>query len=172
MSISIQAINLSEVEMLSKLSRETFIQSHGHSADASDIEKYIDSHFDISSLSTALKDSNIYFSKIYIKEKLAGYTKLILNHSHPSTKLSPISKFERLYLLKDFYGLGLGEKLLEHNIKIAKANHQKALWLYVWTENQKGLRFYEKSNFKIIGEHDFKISDQHSNPNYVMLLDL
>lgn len=169
MSIAIKPISSSEVESLAELSQKTFVESHGHSASPADIQNYIDKHFSIRTLSEALENPRIYFSKIYVDNQLAGYSKLILDEQHPLTDLSPVAKFERLYLLKDFYGLGLGEMLLVHNSELAKKQHQKALWLFVWTENEKGLKFYKKSHFKIIGEHDFKISDQHSNPNYVML---
>lgn len=169
MSISIKAISSSEVDSLAELSQKTFVESHGHSAKPADIQNYIDAHFSTDILSEALKNPRTYFSKIYVEDQLAGYSKLILDEPHPFTDLSPVAKFERLYLLKDFYGSGLGEKLLVHNLEIAKNQHQKALWLFVWKENEKGLKFYKKSHFKIIGEDDFKISDQHSNPNYVML---
>lgn len=169
MSVSIKAISSSEVESLAELSKTTFIESHGHSAEASDIENYVDFNFNINELSKALKNSNIHFNKIYFDNQLAGYSKLILDQPHPLSDIRPIAKFERLYLLKDFYGLGLGEALLKHNVEIAKRHLQKAFWIFVWTENENGLKFYKKNNFKIIGDHNFKISDQHSNPNFVML---
>ena len=172
MPISIKAFHSSEVETLSKLSKQTFLESHGHSADAKDIEYYVDTFFNQDTLSQALNEPDIHYSKILVDHQLAGYTKLILNSSQSLTHLNPVAKFERLYLLKDFYGLGLGEKLLVHNKELSKAHHQKGLWLFVWTENLKAFKFYQKSGFQIIGEHDFKISDNHSNPNYVMLKEI
>jgi ribosomal protein S18 acetylase RimI-like enzyme len=169
MQISIKPFSSSEVESLAELSQNTFIESHGHSATATDIQDYIDDHFNTRALLKALNDPNIYFFKIVFDNQLAGYSKLIVDQPHPLTEISPIAKFERLYLLKDFYGYGLGKELLKHNIEIARTHQQKAFWLFVWTENENGLKFYEKNNFKIIGDHNFKISDQHSNPNFVML---
>jgi ribosomal protein S18 acetylase RimI-like enzyme len=169
MRVHIEAFSSSEVESLAGLSRTTFLESHGHSASKEDINHYINSYFNEESLAQDLKHSHLCFNKILVDGKLAGYSKLILNQPHPLTSLEPISKFERLYLLKDFYGLKLGEQLLAHNVKLAKSNHQKGMWLYVWTENEKAIKFYTKSDFKPIGKHDFKISEKHYNPNYVML---
>jgi len=170
MPIRIKPFHLSEVDTLAELSRNTFIESHGHSAKAKDIENYIQTHFNTTTLTDALRNPKIYFSKVYYENQLAGYSKLILNLPHSLSYSSSTAKFERLYLLKEFYGKGLGEALLNYNIKLAKRLEQKAFWLFVWKGNEKGLKFYKKNNFKIIGEHDFKISDDHSNPNYVMLL--
>ncbi len=169
MSIRIKAFSSTEVETLAQLSTETFIESHGHSANAEDIQSYVGLNFNFKKLTADLQDPRIFFNKIYVNDQIAGYSKLIINEPHPLTQITPVAKFERLYLLKDFYGMGLGERLLEQNIEIAQTHNQKGLWLFVWTENKKGLQFYGKSNFKAIGEHNFKISEQHSNPNYVML---
>ena len=172
MPILIEPFRSSEVDTLAELSQNTFIESHGHSAKDKDIQDYIQTHFNTKTLTRGLANPEIYYSKIYYEDQLAGYSKLILNFPHSLINSSSTAKFERLYLLKEFYGKGLGEALLNYNIKLAKKQQQKAFWLFVWTGNKKGLRFYKKSNFKIIGEHDFKISEDHSNPNYVMKLAL
>lgn len=172
MEVKIRPIGLAEVESLAQLSRNTFIESHGHSAEEKHIQHYLNLNFSLEKLSRDLQDSRIFFNKVYVNDELAGYSKLIINEANAFSRLEPIAKFERIYLLKDFYGLGLGELLLEHNIEIAKLHKQKGLWLFVWTENEKGLRFYQKSKFTPIGRYDFKISEQHSNPNYVMLKEL
>lgn len=169
MSIRIKAFSSYEAECLAQLSTDTFIESHGHTAGEEDIQSYVGLNFNAKKLSEDLQDSRIFFNKIYLKDQIAGYSKLIINEPHPLTQITPVAKFERLYLLRDFYGLGLGEKLLRHNIEIAETHKQKGLWLFVWTGNKNGLQFYGKSNFKSIGQHDFKISATHSNPNYVML---
>ncbi len=169
MHLQVLPFCMAEVESLAQLSRKTFIESHGHSADEKDIQAYADLNFSLKKLSADLQDSRIFFNKVYVNDQIAGYSKLIINEPNALTPITPLAKFERLYLLKDFYGLGLGEKLLNHNIEIARIHKQKGLWLFVWTENDKGLRFYQKNNFKSIGKYNFKISEQHSNPNFVML---
>jgi len=169
MHLQILPFGLNEVETLAQLSRTTFIESHGHSADEKDIQAYANLNFDLKKLSADLQDSRIFFNKVYVNDQIAGYSKLILNEPNALTPVTPLAKFERLYLLKDFYGMGLGDSLLNHNIEIARIHKQKGFWLYVWTENEKGLSFYKKSGFNPIGTYNFKISDQHSNPNFVML---
>ncbi len=169
MHLQVLPFDLAEVEILAQLSRNTFIESHGHSADKKDIMAYADLNFSIKKLRADLQDSRIFFNKVYMNDQIAGYSKLIINEPNALTPITPLAKFERLYLLKEYYGLGLGEKLLNRNIEIARIHKQKGLWLYVWTKNDKALRFYQKSNFKSIGEYNFKISEQHSNPNFVML---
>ncbi len=54
-----------------------------------------------------------------------------------------------LYLLPEFFGVGLGLHLL----KLAKAN-SKNLQLWVFKPNQRAIHFYEKHGFKIVKETD------------------
>jgi ribosomal protein S18 acetylase RimI-like enzyme len=85
-----------------------------------------------------------------------------MNESH-------FAKLERLYLLKEFYDKKLGNALFQFNCDLAKQHSQKGIWLFVWTGNHRAIRFYDKAGFKIIGSHNFKISEDHSNPNHQML---
>ena len=79
---------------------------------------------------------------------------------------------ERLYLVEEFYGLGLGKKLFDFNVDFIKKNNQKGIWLYVWIKNDRALRFYKKVGFKKIALFDFPISATETRPNNVLFLDL
>jgi ribosomal protein S18 acetylase RimI-like enzyme len=45
------------------------------------------------------------------------------------------------------------------------------VWLAVWTENHRAIDFYKKIGFKKVGDYDFKISENHSNPNHILYLE-
>ena len=81
-------------------------------------------------------------------------------------------KLDRLYLLPEFFDKKLGIELLKHNIELAKKNQQKGIWLFTWIGNARAVNFYNKVGFKIIGSHQFKVSENHSNENYQMYLQL
>jgi ribosomal protein S18 acetylase RimI-like enzyme len=81
-----------------------------------------------------------------------------------------VTKLERLYLLKEFYGRNLGAELFNFNLNLSKEAGEKGLWLYVWKGNDRAIRFYQKQGFEIVGSHDFKISETHHNPNHQMFL--
>ena len=79
-----------------------------------------------------------------------------------------VTKMERLYLLEEFYGLGIGLQLMNFNSTLAQKNKQSGIWLEVWIENLRAINFYKKVGFKIVGEANFTVSKTHSNPNYIM----
>ncbi|MBK6772562.1 MAG: GNAT family N-acetyltransferase [Ignavibacteria bacterium] len=112
----------------------------------------------------------IFYHIIFHNNQPAGYSKIVFNLPHSNIPFENVTKMERIYLLKEFYNLKLGFELFSINIELSKNNNQTGMWLYVWKENLRAVRFYKRAGFKIIGSYDFKITDTHSNPNHQMFL--
>ncbi|HKO79893.1 MAG TPA: GNAT family N-acetyltransferase [Chitinophagaceae bacterium] len=146
------------------------MESQGTSAKEEDINKYLKEKYDYDIVKAELRNSKNNYHIIYYNKQPAGYSKIILNEPSPTIQLQNVTKLERLYLLKEFYGLKLGSELFSFNVHLSRNNNQAGMWLYVWKENDRAIRFYKKAGFEIIGSYDFKISATHSNPNHLMLL--
>jgi ribosomal protein S18 acetylase RimI-like enzyme len=117
-----------------------------------------------------LAPGSLYYI-IYTNDKPAGFSKIILDSSRPEIPEQHITKLERIYLTKEHYGNGLGQELFMFVKNVSISKGQKGMWLYVWFENDRAIRFYERQGFKIIGKYDFQISARHSNPNHRMYLE-
>ncbi len=161
-----------DISLLTEMGTRTFTESHGHSGPEKDIRNYIHEKFNAAFIRRELEDPKNIFHIIYYNDRPAGYSKLIFNTPHPSVPVSPVAKLERIYLLKECYGLGLGQALLQLNTALSAQAGQKGIWLFTWTENHRALGFYKKEGFRVVGETAFQISENHSNPNYVMYLPL
>ena len=61
-----------------------------------------------------------------------GFSKIILNAKHPNIVTENVTKLDRIYLLKEFYGLKIGLELLNFNIELSRNNNQSGIWLYTW----------------------------------------
>lgn len=168
--VTIEKATTDNSALLADIGRITFIQSHGHSAPAADIDAYVTAKYTPTILQQELSDPGNIYHILYHGQQAAGYSKIILNSPHPDIPEPNITKLERIYLLKEFYQLKLGYQLLRFNIDLSKKNNQAGMWLYVWKENHRAVNFYIKAGFQIIGSYDFKLSETHSNPNHRMLL--
>ncbi|MBS1518890.1 MAG: GNAT family N-acetyltransferase [Bacteroidetes bacterium] len=156
--------------LLSEIGRKSFTESHGRSAAKEDIESYLNENYSRGKFENELSDPGNIYHIIYSDNKPSGYSKIILNFPAVNIPEKNITKMERLYLLKEFYGLNLGLELFNFNTELSVNNAQKGMWLYVWKENHRAVSFYKKAGFKIVGSHDFRISENHSNPNHQMYL--
>ena len=167
--MKIQKIKPNEAQILSEIAIKTFISSHGASASVIDIQAYIKEKYTVQQFENELNNpANLYYF-ICLNDQIAGFSKMVLNVPFNEMNENNFAKLERLYLLEEFYDKKLGNALFQFNCDLAKQHSQKGIWLFVWTGNHRAIRFYDKAGFKIIGSHNFKISEDHSNPNHQML---
>lgn len=167
---SIVKAEADDYQVLADIGKQSFIESHGSSASEEDINNYVSKTYREDIIREELNDPKNIYHIMYHDEQPAGYSKIIYNASHHNVELPNVTKLDRIYLLEKFHGLRSGYELLNFNIELSVKNNQSGMWLFVWKENHRAVRFYEKTGFKIIGSYDFKISDTHSNPNHQMFL--
>lgn len=167
--ISLVKLTTADAALLADIGGTTLIESHGHSAPPAVMQEYIDQHFSLAACRNELRDEANVFHAVFYESRPAGYSKIVFDCAHPAVPLQPVTKLERLYLLKEFYDLKLGHQLLQHAIDLSKQQGERGMWLNVWKENRRAIRFYEKAGFETVGESDFVLTPEHSNPNWVML---
>lgn len=168
--ISIVKAKAEDFQLLADIGKVSFIESHGNSASPEVIDSYVNAKYNYDLFKQELNEPQNIYHIIYYNKQPAGYSKIILNSQHSNIQIESITKLERLYLLKEFYNLKIGFQLFDFNIEFSKQNNQKGIWLFVWKENQRAVSFYKKNGFEIIGSYDFKLTENHSNPNHQMLL--
>jgi len=68
-------------------------------------------------------------------------------------------ELQRIYVVSERHGTGIGSILMKECIKIAKENQMEVLWLGVWELNTKAIAFYEKFGFHRVGAHVFLLGE-------------
>lgn len=169
--MQIKKATIKDAQTIIELAKVSFVESHHTAATKEVMDGYIEKNFTIDGIVNELSDPNNLFHVIYYENRAAGFSKIILNNKHSNIELNNVTKLERIYLLKEFHSLKLGYQLFQFNVMLSKKNHQNGMWLFVWDQNEKAIGFYKKTSFKIIGSHDFYLSEDHSNPNHQMLLE-
>lgn len=168
--IRILQANAADATLLTPLAQKTFWESHGHSASETDIRNFVEWNYNEAALRKELSDPANIFHFIYADDKLVGYSKIIFDQPIAAVDEPHITKLERIYILGEMLGRPLGHELLQFNIELAKKQQQQGMWLFVWQENHRALRFYERAGFVTVGNFFYKISETHSNPNFQMYL--
>lgn len=159
-----------QAELIAEIGRLSFLESHGNSASVEDVDHFILKTYTKEKISNEFENKNVQYHLLYFEGTVVGFSKITLNSSNKDIPNLNITKLDRLYLLKEFYGKNLGSKLIDFNIELSKKHNQNGIWLAVWVKNQRAIKFYSKIGFKIVGKYNFKISETHSNPNHIMFL--
>jgi diamine N-acetyltransferase len=168
--ISFVRLTPADAALLSEIGGISLLESHGHSAPGEIMQAYVDKSFSEEACVAELSDENNIFNAVFYNNKPAGYSKIVFDYPHSAVPLQPVTKMERLYLLKEFYALKLGQQLLQQAIGLSKAKGEAGMWLNGWKGNERALRFYQKNGFETVGESQFVLTETHANPNWVMLL--
>ena len=145
-------------------------ESHKGSSSAEVMNEFLEKTYNSDAIRKELNDINNIYYIINYNDKPAGFSKIILNAKHPNIVTENVTKLDRIYLLKEYYGLKLGLDLLNFNIELAKNNKQSGMWLYTWIGNTRAINFYQKAGFTIIGSHQFYVTKTHYDVNHQMFL--
>jgi ribosomal protein S18 acetylase RimI-like enzyme len=169
---SIRKAEITDVKLLVDISIPSFLPAHGHAAPKEIIDSYITNNFNEENFLKELSNKDFQYYLIFYKDAIAGFSKVIFNQKNAHISEENITKLERIYLLKEFYNLGLGKKLMQFNIELCKKNNQAGIWLYVWEQNTRAIQFYNKMDFQKIADFNFPLSKTESRPNHVLYLNI
>lgn len=94
-----------------------------------------------------------------LADKVIGYLKVNFEQSQTELKDDKALEIERIYVLKEFHGKNVGQALYEKAIELAKEKKVKYVWLGVWEQNQRAIKFYQKNGFIPFDKHIFTLGD-------------
>jgi ribosomal protein S18 acetylase RimI-like enzyme len=80
-------------------------------------------------------------------------------------------EIERIYTLNEYFGKNVGKILMDKAFESARKKNAKYVWLGVWENNPRAIRFYEKNGFVPFSNHSFKFGN-HTHTDILMKLDL
>jgi ribosomal protein S18 acetylase RimI-like enzyme len=158
-TISIQKITLKEVEALQTISRLTFYETFADVNTKENMSSYLENDLSLERLSEELSNPNSEFYFAFCENEVIGYLKINFESAQTEQKTANSIEIERIYLLKEFLGKTIGQLLLEHAFQIAREKGNENVWLGVWEENKRAIRFYQKNGFEEFDKHIFMLGE-------------
>jgi len=156
----IRKIELAEIDQLQKTGRDTFYETFAGYNSEENMKDYLDDKFAFDKVSAELSNPASEFYFAHLDDKILGYLKV--NFAGTQTELNDKNslEIERIYVLKEFQGLKVGQLLYNWALQIAKDAGLDYIWLGVWEENVKALQFYKKNGFVEFDKHIFKLGNE------------
>ncbi len=150
----IQKADSTQAALIADLSRETFYDTFASENTEADMKLFLDEQFGKEMLMEELKGEGNHFFLAYESNTVAGY--VFLKERSPAA-LASINAVEisRIYVRSSFIGKGIGKQLMETAISFAISKKLACIWLGVWENNLRAIRFYESFGFVKFGEQDF-----------------
>mgnify|MGYP000950988430 FL=1 len=77
-------------------------------------------------------------------------------------------EIQRLYVLQEFQGQGIGRALFEYALQLAQESGAGWVWLGVWEKNFKAQKFYAKYGFEKFSQHAFRVSQDKVDVDWLL----
>lgn len=148
-----------DVEKLAAIGKETFSETFSSQNSEENMKAYLESGFSIEKLEAELADPDTEFYFAELQGKIIGYLKVNTGNSQTELKDKNALEIERIYVLKEFHGTKAGHILFEKAIELASEKNLEYVWLGVWEQNPRAIRFYEKNGLEAFDKHVFKLGN-------------
>lgn len=169
--IEIKKATIADLEKLQNIGRQTFYETFADANTEEDMQKYLTENLSATKLEAELinPDSELYLASI--SEEVVGYLKINFGQAQTELKVNNALEIERIYVRKEFHGKLVGQVLYDKAMQVAKQHNVDILWLGVWEENPRAIRFYKKNGFVEFDKHIFKLGNDEQT-DIMMKLDL
>ncbi len=156
-AITIRSVTLKDIEPLQNIGRQTFAETFAAHNTEEDMQLYLTENFSTEKLTAELANNNAQFYFATLDNEVIGYLKVNFGASQTELKDESAIEIERIYVRKDFHGKGAGQLLYEKALQIAKQVKATYVWIGVWEDNQRAIRFYKKNGFIPFDKHIFRL---------------
>jgi len=157
--IAVRQASLDDLTTLQKIGRETFYETFVDTNTEEDMRKYLEESFALEKLTEEIAQPNTRFFMATQNNEAIGYLKVNSSDAQTELKEADSLEIERIYVLKAFQGKKIGQILYSKAMEIAIDEGLKSIWLGVWEENYRALRFYEKNGFEVFDKHIFRLGN-------------
>lgn len=146
-------------QKLQKISIETFSDTFASQNDPQDLEDYLATAYHEDQLKRELLNPESQFFFFCQEEEVVGYLKINEGTAQTERVGEHALEVERIYIRKDYQGLGYGKQLLQAAEEIALKKEKALIWLGVWEKNYRAQAFYEEMGFTYHSSHVFYMGE-------------
>jgi ribosomal protein S18 acetylase RimI-like enzyme len=158
-NVSITTSSIADYKSIQAIGRETFYETFASSNSEENMQRYLSENYTDQKVKEELSNEESLFFMAYEDDAAIGYLKLNLGQAQTELQ-DPLSlEIERIYVKASHHGKEVGKLLYDKALEIARQHNKTSIWLGVWEENPRAIRFYEKNGFVAFDKHMFKMGE-------------
>ncbi|MFV7235974.1 MULTISPECIES: GNAT family N-acetyltransferase [Flavobacterium] len=158
--IEIRKATITDLEAIQNISTQTFIETFAAVNTTENIENYVTESFNSEQLTSEINNADSQFYLATSGNEILGYLKINFGNAQTETINKNALEVHRIYVSQAFHGKNVGQLLIDEVKKIAQDTGVDYIWLGVWEENHRALRFYTKNGFVEFDKHVFTLGNE------------
>jgi diamine N-acetyltransferase len=156
---------------LAEIAERTFKETYVDQVPADDMDAYLRSEFSLGQVRRDLQRHGTMYFLAELQGQPVGYLRVNLPGVQTDLDETDAVEIESIYVRADHQGTGIGRRLMEKAIAVARQADLQAVWLGVWEKNPNAIAFYERWGFRRFGTHAFRLG-RTRHKDVLMKLDL
>ena len=162
---------LKDAGRLADLGRDTFIETFGHHYRPQDLECYLSEKYTPEAIIRELENPALCYQVAGQDDFLVAFAKIGPLDLHVDSPLPKAGEIKQLYVRETFTGKGVGKHLMSWAMSQLKLAGLENLYLSVFSENYRAIRFYQNYGFKKHSEYHYPVGE-HLDLEWIMHLHL
>lgn len=153
--------------LLSVLFKTVYIETYGLEGVTYEFANFIEQQFSVQKIESDIASNEHEVLVAYYKKNPVGVIQVEYNKACPLNNINA-PEINKLYVLRNFFGKGIGQGLMQHAEKQIALKGYDKIWLWVLQSNTRANFFYQKQGFETIGTADFQM-EVNKYTNNVMI---
>lgn len=143
---------------LSALAERTFRDTFATLNTAEDMDLHCASSYSPARQAAEIDDADMETVVAEAEGRLVAFAQ-VHRRAEPPASLPPCRSIElrRFYVERGFHGTGLADALMARVFEGARAAGAEAVWLGVFEQNPRAIRFYERCGYAAVGSQVFVV---------------
>lgn len=159
MPVEIIVAGNEHADRIAEISRLTFFETFAAYNSDENMQKFMEGPFHKETLKNEVgAPGNIFLIAVDGTEWL-GYARLRINNNPPELEGWETLEIARIYVVGKHIGKGVGNRMMEKSMDIARVRDLGIIWLGVWEHNQRAIEFYIRWGFEKFGTHIFMLGE-------------
>ncbi len=147
----IEIVPTDSITLIKHLGYQTYTPHYPHLWNDGGMEWYMHRCFNKQQLAADLANSALSYYAIRVEGQDAGLLKLVKDKTPDGFVLEKALYLEKIYFLKAFTGLGLGQQTMQWVCEQAVQWGFTCVWLMAMDTSTKAIASYERAGFQQIG---------------------
>lgn len=157
--MKIKKCSLDDILDLQKIYRQTFFETFSEQNSEENMRIFLDKAYSEEKLKSEIEDKESETFLAVENQKTLGVLKINTGKAETESGLENSLEIQRIYILKESKGLGIGTVFMNLAEKKARELGVSFIWIGVWEKNFPAQKFYTDKGFRRFSEHAFVLGD-------------
>jgi diamine N-acetyltransferase len=168
--ITFDKANSTDSLRISVLLKTVYIQTYATEGITFEFANFLTQRFSVEHIEATIIQNTSQLLIAYYNQNPIAVAEIIYDKTCPINNIVA-PELSKLYVLERFYGKGVGHGLINKVESFVQNSGHKHLWLEVYSQNVRAIKFYEREGYISIGKVDFPM-ENNTYVNDVMIKDL